>query len=58
MKNILMKLLKLFGKTTSTGQAKDGLPNGCKNTEMTSQDTSPFEVEVKEVKVKKIKLKN
>jgi len=58
MKNILMKLLNLFGRITSIGKTKDGSPNGCKNTEMTSQNTSPFKVEVKEVKIKKIEIKN
>ena len=58
MKNILMKLLKALGKITSTGKTKDGSPNGNKNTEETSQSSSPYDVHVKEVKVKKIEIKN
>ena len=54
MKRILKRLLKVFEKTTSDGTLKDGTQTGCKNTESNTDTSSPFDVEVKKVKIKKI----
>ena len=51
------KLLKVFGKTTSDGTAKNGMQSGCKTTESNTEISSPYDVEVKKVIIKDIKIK-
>lgn len=58
MLNILKRLFRRFGRTTSDGQKKDGMPTGCKSTESNTKTSSPYDVEVKKVRVKKIKIQD
>lgn len=58
MLNILKRLFHRSGKTTSDGQKKDFMQNGCKNTESNTEVSSPYDVEVKKVHVKKIKIRD
>ena len=58
MKRILKRLLKGLGRTTEDGPPKDGTPTGCKNTESSTKTSSPYDIEVKKAKVRKIVIKD
>jgi hypothetical protein len=58
MLNILKKLFRGSEKITNHGQKAGGKPSGCEPIETTSPDISPFDIEVKDVKIKQIILKN
>ena len=57
MLNILKQLWKGLGKTTKNGLKEDSMFPGCSNTETNTDPSSPYDIEIKKVQVKKITLK-